>query len=64
LLLEIAGGIFLFDPINEEALRVKCRSLSMLGRHSMAKAAFEKFTREYQQMYGEEFQQSFQEIIA
>ncbi|MBS1606270.1 MAG: galactose oxidase, partial [Bacteroidetes bacterium] len=64
LLLEVAGGIFLFDPINEEALRVKCRSLSMLGRHSMAKAAFEKFTREYHQMYGEEFQQSFQEIIA
>jgi len=64
LLLEVAGGIFLFDPINEEALRVKCRSLSMLGRHSMAKAAFEKFTREYHQMYGEEFQQSFQEVIA
>jgi DNA-binding SARP family transcriptional activator len=63
LLLEIAGGIFLFDPINEEALRVKCRSLSSLGRHSMAKAAFEKFTREYHQMYGEEFQQSFQEVI-
>jgi len=64
LLLEVVAGIFLFDPINEEALRVKCRSLSMLGRHSMAKAAFEKFTREYHQMYGEEFQQSFQEIIA
>jgi DNA-binding SARP family transcriptional activator len=63
LLLEIAGGIFMFDPINEEALRVKCRSLSSLGRHSMAKAAFEKFTREYHQMYGEEFQQSFQEVI-
>jgi DNA-binding SARP family transcriptional activator len=63
LLLEIAGSIFLFDPINEEALRVKCRSLSSLGRHSMAKAAFEKFTREYHQMYGEEFQQSFQEVI-
>src|SRR5260221_1197638 len=62
-LLEIAAGIFLFDPINEEALRVKCKSLSSLGRHSMAKAAFEKFTREYHQMYGEEFQQSFQEVI-
>jgi DNA-binding SARP family transcriptional activator len=62
-LLEIAAGIFLFDPINEEALRVKCKSLSLLGRHSMAKTAFEKFTREYHQMYGEEFQQSFQELI-
>ncbi len=62
-LLEIAGGIFLFDPVNEEALRVKCKSLGLLGRHSMAKAAFEKFTKEYQQMYGEEFRQTFHEVI-
>lgn len=62
-LLEIAGGIFLFDPVNEEALRVKCRSLSVLGRHSLAKVAFEKFAKEYYQMYGEEFQHSFHEIL-
>ncbi|WP_325577568.1 hypothetical protein [Dinghuibacter sp.] len=62
-LLEIAGGIFLFDPVNEEALRVKCKSLSILGRHSLAKVAFEKFAKEYHQMYGEEFQQSFHEIL-
>jgi two-component SAPR family response regulator len=63
-LLEIAGGIFLFDPVNEEALRVKCKSLSVLGRHSLAKAAFEKFAKEYLQMYGEEFQHSFHEILS
>jgi two-component SAPR family response regulator len=63
-LLEIAGGIFLFDPVNEEALKVKCRSLGALGRHSMAKAAFEKFAREYHQMYGEDFRQTFHEILS
>lgn len=63
-LLEIAGGIFLFDPVNEEALRVKCKSLSALGRHSLAKVAFEKFAKEYHQMYGEEFQHSFHEILS
>jgi hypothetical protein len=62
-LLEIASGIFLFDPVNEEALRIKCKSLGLLGRHSMAKTAFEKFIKEYQQMYGEEFKQTFQEVI-
>ena len=62
-LLEIAGGIFLFDPVNEEALKVKCKSLGILGRHSMAKATFEKFAKEYHQMYGEEFQQTFHEVI-
>jgi DNA-binding SARP family transcriptional activator len=63
-LLEIASGIFLFDPVNEEALKVKCKSLGALGRHSLAKAAFEKFAKEYQLMYGEEFQQTFHEILA
>ena len=62
-LLEIAGGIFLFDPVNEEALKVKCKSLGLLGRHSMAKATFEKFAKEYYLMYGEEFQQTFHEVI-
>jgi two-component SAPR family response regulator len=63
-LLEIAGGIFLFDPVNEEALKVKCKSLGLLGRHSMAKATFEKFAKEYLQMYGEVFQQTFHEVIS
>jgi len=63
-LLEIAGGIFLFDPVNEDALRIKCKSLGLLGRHSTAKSTFEKFAKEYHQMYGEEFQYSFHEILS
>jgi DNA-binding SARP family transcriptional activator len=63
-LLEIAAGIFLFDPVNEEALRVKCKSLGVLGRHSLAKAAFEKFAKEYAQMYGEDFRYTFHDILS
>ncbi len=63
-LLEIAAGIFLFDAVNEEALRVKCKSLGVLGRHSLAKAAFEKFAKEYQQMYGEDFRYTFHDILS
>ncbi|MGF6930272.1 DNA-binding SARP family transcriptional activator [Chitinophaga sp. W2I13] len=59
LLIEIADRIFLFDPVNEEALRMKCSSLVSLGRHSLAKTAFNKFAKEYLHMYGEEFPQSF-----
>lgn len=62
-LIGIANGIFVFDPVNEEALRVKCRSLGLLGRHSMAKALFNKFAKEYYHMYGEEFQGSFNEVF-
>lgn len=59
ILIEIADSIFLFDPVNEEALRLKCNSLVLLGRHSLAKTAFNKFTKEYLHMYGEEFPHSF-----
>ena len=59
LLIEIADSIFLFDPVNEEALRLKCSSLVVLGRHSLAKTAFNKFTKEYQHMYGEDFPHIF-----
>jgi DNA-binding SARP family transcriptional activator len=62
-LIAIANGIFVFDPVNEEALRVKCRSLGLLGRHSMARALFNKFAKEYYHMYGEEFQGSFSEVF-
>lgn len=59
LLIEIADSIFLFDPVNEDALRWKCSSLVSLGRHSLAKTAFNKFAKEYQHMYGEEFTDPF-----
>ncbi len=62
-LIEIANGIFIFDPVNEEALRLKCKSLGQLGRHSMARALFNKFAKEYHHMYGEDFQGSFQEVF-
>lgn len=63
LLIEIANGIFVFDPVNEEALRVKCKSLGQLGRHSMAKALFNKFAKEYHHMYGEDFHGTFNEVF-
>jgi two-component SAPR family response regulator len=64
LLIEIASGIFYFDQVNEQALKLKCRSLVVLGRHSLAKNAYEKFAREYRHMYGEEFPESFHDITA
>jgi two-component SAPR family response regulator len=59
LIIEIVDSIFLFDPVNEDALRMKCSNLVALGRHSLAKTAFNKFAKEYLHMYGEEFPQSF-----
>ena len=63
LLTEIANGIFFFDPVDEEALHIKCRSLSSLGRHSLAQSTYNKFLRDYHQMYGENYSQSYKDVI-
>lgn len=64
LLIETANCIFHFDQINEHALKIKCKSLIALGRHSLARNCYEKFTKDYSQMYGEDFGETFNEVIA
>jgi DNA-binding SARP family transcriptional activator len=61
--IEVANCIFYFDRLNEHALQFKCRSLSMLKRHALANTTYLNFTREYQEMYGEEFGTPFNEIV-
>ncbi|MDF2431994.1 MAG: hypothetical protein JWP44_1625, partial [Mucilaginibacter sp.] len=62
-LIEIAGYIFYFDPVNEEATILKCRALSSLGKHSLAKHTFENFMKEYKVIYGEDFKKDFHDIL-
>lgn len=60
---QVANGIFHYDPVNEEAIMMKCKALVLLGKHTLAKNAFEKFVRDYKDIYGEEYEQSFPAII-
>ena len=62
--IDISNAIFVFDPIHEEALRLKCKHLIQQGRLSLAKSVYEKFCKDYLHMYGETFNASFQEIIS
>ncbi|WEK36055.1 MAG: hypothetical protein P0Y53_00955 [Candidatus Pseudobacter hemicellulosilyticus] len=62
-IIAITNTIFRFDHLNEDALRYKCQSLIALKRHSLASELFTRFTREYKEIYQEEFGQSFNEII-
>jgi len=63
LLIEISGYVFYFDPVNEEATILKCKALSSLGKHSLAKHTFESFMKEYQVIYGEGFKKDFHDIL-
>ncbi len=63
LLTSIATAVFYFDPVNEEAMVIKCKALAHLGKHSLAKDTFEHFKREYKNIYGENFTKDFAEIL-
>ncbi len=63
-IIEIANCIFCFDPLNEDALTYKCKSLIALRRHTLANNTYLKFLKEYKDIYGSDFGKSFQEIIA
>jgi DNA-binding SARP family transcriptional activator len=59
----VTNAIFFFDRLNEEALEYKCKSLVQLKRYSLANNTYEKFAKDYRDIYGEEFYKSFNEVI-
>jgi DNA-binding SARP family transcriptional activator len=63
LMIKLANCIFSFDSVNEEAMIIKCKSLAHLGKHSLAKSAFEIFLKEFKNLYGEEFKKNFHTVL-
>ena len=61
---EIANAIFSFDPINEQALSIKCKALAAIGRHSLAQSTYRHYCKEYEKMYGEAFERHFSDIVS
>ncbi len=62
-IIHLADSIFIFDVTNEDAMILKCKALHFEGKHSYAKATYEKFYKEYKEMYGEEYERSFINIL-
>jgi two-component SAPR family response regulator len=62
-LIEVANTMLLYDRLNEDALKYKCRSLIALKRHALANNSYLSFAKEYKEIYGEDFPKSFNEII-
>lgn len=62
-LIELAGYVFHFDPVNEEAMTLKCRCLVHLGKHSQAKNTYENFCKEYKLLYNDAYGKRFNEVL-
>lgn len=63
LLFAISDCILKFDPLNEEAIALKCSSLYHSGKKTFAKQSYDLFCREYKHLLGGDFPISFQDLI-
>ena len=62
--IDLADCIFNFDTTNEIAVFLKCKVYYIKGNHSLANDTFNKFLKEYNNLYGQEFEHSFNEFIS
>lgn len=63
ILIQTTNHIFHFDPVNEDAMQIQCKVLALLGKHSVSKNVYEKFVKEYRQIYNEDYGKSFHSVI-
>jgi DNA-binding SARP family transcriptional activator len=63
LLLKIADLIFLYDNIEEDAIKLKCYALYRLGRKNQALNAFNKFTADYESLLAAKHNLVFGDLV-
>jgi hypothetical protein len=63
LALHLAHTVLLYDMLNEEAILLKCKTLTNQGKHHLAKEAFDKFTRDYKNLYNIPYPKTLLEIL-
>ncbi len=62
-LVSISDCILKFDPLNDEAITLKCQSLFNSGKKGLALTAYKLFAKEYHTMLGQAFEKSFNDIV-
>tara|TARA_R110002020_G_scaffold137434_2_gene306612 strand:+ start:144278 stop:146611 length:2334 start_codon:yes stop_codon:yes gene_type:complete len=64
LMYDFAMVVYLYDDLNENALRVKIRILMNEGKYSLARAAYDSFIKLYGKLYAEPYLTKFEDIIS
>ena len=62
-ILHLADSISIFDIVNEEAMILKCKAFTFLGKHSLASNTYTKFSKDYKSLYNQYYKKLFIEII-
>jgi two-component SAPR family response regulator len=61
--IEMANVLFIHDPLNEDALKLKCKVLVKMGKNGLAKNTYTTFVKEYVILFGIEYKYSFDQIV-
>lgn len=61
--IRVADAILIFDSLDEDAVKSKCKALIAQKRLGIAESTFKNFTQEYNRLMGEEYSVSFNEFV-
>ncbi|PCI00166.1 MAG: hypothetical protein COB81_09420 [Flavobacteriaceae bacterium] len=64
LILSIIDVVYLYDDLNEKALRIKMQVLIQQGKLSFAKTTYDNFVKLYQKLYKDTYTTSFEDSIS
>jgi two-component SAPR family response regulator len=64
LIMKLAERMLETDPINEQALAFKLKVLIRQNNYNLARFTFDRFCILYEELYGEKFDQKFEELTA
>ncbi len=63
-LIQLCDVILTFDSVDQDAIKLKIKTLSNTGKLHIAKSTFNLFIAEYKRLYDENYPLTFQEIIS
>ena len=61
--IDMANALFVHDPLNEDALKIKCKVLVKMGKNGLARNTYTTFIKEYAILFGTEYKYSFDQIV-
>jgi two-component SAPR family response regulator len=62
-LIALSNAILSIDPVSEEAMLLKCKTLNHIGKNTMARSAYEKFCRDYRSLFDNDYPKAFEAVV-
>jgi two-component SAPR family response regulator len=64
LILALSEQVLIYDPVNDTALSLKMKALIKQNNHHLARFTYDRFCGLFEEMYGEKFNKTFNQLIS